>query len=124
MGTPRAIVLRAAGINCDQESRAACEKVGFQTDVTHVNRLIENAKLVFDYQFLIVPGGFSFGDDLGAGKVLAKELKSRLGPEFRWIFYARQLMLGILSGFQILPKNGVLPQLIVTCAFHAHLPYN
>ena len=69
MASSRAIVLRAAGINCDQESRAACEKVGFKTDVTHVNRLIENRKLVHDYQFLIVPGGFSFGDDLSITKV-------------------------------------------------------
>ena len=61
MGTPRAIVIRAAGINCDQESRAACEKVGFQTDVIHVNRLIENRKLVHNYQFLIVREGWGYG---------------------------------------------------------------
>src|SRR6185436_12449535 len=80
---PRAIVLKAAGINCDQESKAACEKVGFQADVVHVNRLVEKKKLVHEYQFLIVPGGFSFGDDLGAGKVLANELQTKLVPEFR-----------------------------------------
>src|SRR5258706_9367012 len=110
MGTPRAIVLRAAGINCDQESRAACEKVGFQTDVTHVNRLIENKKLVHDYQFLIVPGGFSFGDDLGAGKGLANELKTKLVPEVREFIKARKLMLRICNGFQELTKTGILPQ--------------
>ena len=83
MSTPRAIVLKAAGINCDQESKAACEKVGFRADVIHVNRLIENKKLVHEYQFLIVPGGFSFGDDLGAGKVLANELQTKLVHDFR-----------------------------------------
>src|SRR5579863_6407265 len=106
---PRAIVLRAAGINCDQEAQAACEKVGFAADVLHVNRLIERPKLVQEYGFLIVPGGFSFGDDLGAGKVLANELKARLVPELREFIQAGRLMLGICNGFQVLTKAGLLP---------------
>src|SRR6185295_16942705 len=110
MSQPRAIVLRAAGINCDQESRSACEKVGFQTDVIHVNRLIENRKLLPEYQFLIVPGGFSFGDDLGAGRVLANELKTKLLPDFREFVKAGKLMMGICNGFQILTKAGLLPE--------------
>src|SRR5579864_2926373 len=109
MATPRAIVLRAAGINCDQEAKAACEKVGFQADITHVNRVIEAPKLLLGYQFLIVPGGFSFGDDLGAGKVLANVLKTRLLPEFRQFVQAGKLMLGICNGFQVLTKAGLLP---------------
>src|SRR5258706_5330206 len=109
MVTPRAIVLRAAGINCDQESRAACEKVGFKTDVTHVNRLIENPKLLHDYHFLIVPGGFSFGDDLGAGKVLANELKAKLVPEFREFIKAGKLMRGSCNGFRAPTRAGPLP---------------
>ena len=109
MTEPRAIVLRAAGINCDQESRAACEKVGFTTDVVHVNRLIESRKLVHDYQFLIVPGGFSFGDDLGAGRVLGTEIRTKLLPELREFVRQGKLVLGICNGFQIMTKAGLLP---------------
>src|SRR5258706_6596300 len=109
MATQREIRLRAAGINCEQESKAACDKVGFKTDIAHVNRLIENKKLLHDYHFLIVPGGFSFGDDLGAGKVLANELKTRLVPEFREFIQAGKLMLGICNGFQVPTKAGPLP---------------
>src|SRR5688572_13971274 len=108
MAQPRAIVLRAAGINCDREAQAACGKVGFDADIIHVNRLIENRKLVHGYQFLIVPGGFSFGDDLGSGKVLANELKTKLVPEFRQFIEMGKLMLGICNGFQVLTKAGLL----------------
>ncbi|HLY73924.1 MAG TPA: phosphoribosylformylglycinamidine synthase subunit PurQ, partial [Planctomycetota bacterium] len=124
MVIPRAIVLRAAGINCDQEARAACEKVGFRTDVTHVNRLIENQKLVQEYHFLIVPGGFSFGDDLGAGKVLANELKARLVPEFRDFIKAGKLILGICNGFQVLTKAGLLPEPMNPSSYQATLGNN
>ena len=110
MASPRAIVIRAAGINCDREAQSACEKVGFQADIVHVNRLIEHKKLVHEYQFLIVPGGFSFGDDLGAGKVLANELKTKLVPEFRQFIEMGKLMLGICNGFQVLTKAGLLPE--------------
>ena len=107
--TPRALVLRAAGINCDQESRSACEKVGFRADVVHVNRILENKGLLKDFHFLIVPGGFSFGDDLGAGKVLANELKAKLMPELREFVRDGKLVMGICNGFQILVKAGILP---------------
>jgi phosphoribosylformylglycinamidine synthase subunit PurQ / glutaminase len=107
--SPRAIVLRAAGINCDAESKAACEKVGFKAEIVHVNRVIEKKGLLKDFHFLIVPGGFSFGDDLGAGKVLANELKAKLMPELREFVRDGKLMMGICNGFQILVKAGILP---------------
>jgi phosphoribosylformylglycinamidine synthase len=109
MVDPRAIVLRAAGINCDQESKSACEKAGFQTEILHVNRLMERKGLLREYHLMIVPGGFSYGDDLGAGKVLANELKTRLLPELREFVRAGKLILGICNGFQVLVKAGLLP---------------
>lgn len=109
MSEPRAIVLRAAGINCDQESKAACEKAGFRTDVLHVNRLIEAPALLREYQFLLIPGGFSYGDDLGAGRVLGNELKAKLMPALREFVKAGKLILGICNGFQIMVKVGLLP---------------
>jgi phosphoribosylformylglycinamidine synthase len=109
MATARAIVLRAAGINCEVESKAACEKAGFAADVHHVNRLFERPSLLKEYQFCIVPGGFSYGDDLGAGKVLANELRARLLPEFQDFVRAGKLIMGICNGFQVLVKAGILP---------------
>ncbi len=106
---PRAIVLRAAGINCDGESRAACEKVGFEADVLHVNRILEKRDLLKDYHFLFVPGGFSYGDDLGAGRVLGNELKAKLIDELRDFVRAGKLILGVCNGFQIMVKAGLLP---------------
>jgi phosphoribosylformylglycinamidine synthase subunit PurQ / glutaminase len=120
----RAIVLRAAGINCDQESRAACEKVGFQTDVVHVNRILEKKGLLKDYHFMIVPGGFSFGDDLGAGKVLANELKAKLMPELREFVRDGKLLMGICNGFQILVKAGILPDPMDGSSSHLTLANN
>jgi phosphoribosylformylglycinamidine synthase len=124
MTQPRAIVLRAAGINCDREAQAACGKVGFDADIIHVNRLIENRKLVHNYQFLVVPGGFSFGDDLGSGKVLANELKSKLVPEFRQFIEMGKLMLGICNGFQVLTKAGLLPDPLNPSSTQATLTNN
>lgn len=109
MSEPRAIVLRAAGINCDQESRTACEKAGFRTDVVHVNRLIEDRRKLHDYHFLVIPGGFSFGDDLGAGRVLGTEMRTKLLPELREFVKQGKLVLGICNGFQIMTKAGLLP---------------
>ena len=109
MTTPRAIVLRAAGINCDRETEAVCASAGFQVDVVHVNRLIERPAHLHEYHFAVVPGGFSYGDDLGAGKVLANELRTKLFSEFRAFVAAGRLVLGICNGFQVLVKSGLLP---------------
>lgn len=109
MTAPRALILRAAGINCDSETRTVCEKVGFQADVIHVNRLVERRDLLHEAHFLVVPGGFSYGDDLGAGKVLGHELRSKLLPEFRRFVGEGKLVLGICNGFQVLVKAGLLP---------------
>jgi phosphoribosylformylglycinamidine synthase len=106
---PRAIVLRAAGINCDQESKSACEKVGFQAEVVHVNRLIEKPGRLKDYHLLLIPGGFSYGDDLGSGRVLGNELRLKLLPELRQFVKDGKLVLGICNGFQIMVKAGLLP---------------
>jgi phosphoribosylformylglycinamidine synthase I len=109
MSEPRAIVLRAAGINCDQESRSACEKAGFGTDVLHVNRLVEKPALLREASFLLIPGGFSYGDDLGAGRVLGNEIRTKLLGELREFVKAGKLVLGICNGFQIMVKAGLLP---------------
>lgn len=104
-----ALVIRAAGTNTDVETVVACEKAGFRTDLLHVNRLVEKPALFDGYQLFIVPGGFSYGDDLGSGRVFANELRLRLIDPIRKFIRDGKLVLGICNGFQVLVKSGLLP---------------
>ena len=81
MDKVKAIVLRAAGINCDMETQCALEMAGAQADRVHINRLIENASLLDDYQIMVFPGGFSYGDDVAAGKILANQVIHHLSEQ-------------------------------------------
>src|SRR5947207_10502457 len=81
--TPRALVLRAPGINCDRETAQACRLVGFETDLLHINQLLKTPERLLDYHFLVIPGGFSYGDDLGAGTLLATNLVIHLGKQLQ-----------------------------------------
>lgn len=79
---PRTLVLRAAGVNCDAETAHAFELAGSTTELLHVNRLLENPKLLADFQIIAVPGGFSYGDDIAAGRILANQIKHHLHDAF------------------------------------------
>jgi phosphoribosylformylglycinamidine synthase I len=105
----RALVLRAPGINCDRETAQACRLVGFETDLIHINQLIKAPDSLLDYQFLVIPGGFSYGDDLGAGTLLAKNLTIHLGDQLRRFIDEGRPVLGICNGFQVLVRAGLLP---------------
>ncbi len=109
MSFPRALILRAAGTNCDLETKIACEKVGFWADVHHINRLLERPELLRNYHLLIVPGGFSYGDDLGAGKIFGTEIAARLLAGLREFVRSGMLVLGICNGFQVLVRSRLLP---------------
>ena len=111
--TVRALVLRAPGINCDRETAHACRLVGFETDVLHINQLIKAPKRLLDYALLIIPGGFSYGDDLGAGTLLAKNLTTHLGSQLDQFINDERLVLGICNGFQVLVRAGLLPGNII-----------
>ena len=106
---PRVLVLRAAGTNCDVETAYAFEMAGTEVTAAHVNRLTERSIQLSDYQILARPGGFSYGDDIAAGKVLAVELERRLGGEMHDFVERGGLVIGICNGFQVLVKTGVLP---------------
>ncbi len=106
---PRILVLRAAGINCDEETAAACTMVGAQAERVHVNRIAEGSVNLLDYAGLIIPGGFSYGDHLGAGKLLAIDLIHRLHEPLRQFVADGRPVLGICNGFQVLVKSGLLP---------------
>jgi phosphoribosylformylglycinamidine synthase I len=105
----RALVLRAPGTNCDRETVFAFERAGARADRLHVNRLLERPALLHDYQILCLPGGFCYGDDLGAGTILASRLRHHLGDALRALHEAGKLILGICNGFQALIKAGLLP---------------
>ncbi len=105
----RALVLRAPGINCDRETAQACRLAGFTTDLLHINQLLQAPSRLLDYAFLVIPGGFSYGDDLGAGTLLAKNLIIHLGSQLRQFVDEGRPVLGICNGFQVLVRAGLLP---------------
>ncbi len=105
----RVLILRTAGTNCDMETKFAFELVGSKVDSVHINQLISRKKSLQDYDILVLPGGFTYGDDISAGKILANELKFGLGEELEKFIDSKKLILGICNGFQILAKLGLLP---------------
>ncbi|GAH35878.1 unnamed protein product [marine sediment metagenome] len=109
MPKPKVCVLRAAGTNCDAETVYACERAGALPERVHVNRLIENPDRLGQYQMLIIPGGFTYGDDISAGKVLAVQLANTLTEVLGEFVAADKLIVGICNGFQVLAKMGLLP---------------
>lgn len=111
MGVVRTIILRAAGTNCDYETVHAFRLVGSQVDLVHINELVRGEKRLSDYQVLAIPGGFTYGDDIAAGKILANELKHKLIDQIREFVDQGKLILGICNGFQVLVKAGLLPAL-------------
>lgn len=108
MATPRALVLRAPGTNCDAETQFALERAGAFAERIHINRLREQPRQLHRYQILVIPGGFSYGDDVGAGKILANQLSVFLGDVLRRFRDAEKIILGICNGFQALLKAGLL----------------
>src|SRR6266542_5996160 len=110
MATPRVLILRAPGANCDAETQFAFERAGAVAERIHVNRLRERPGLLDDFQVLVVPGGFTYGDDVAAGKILATQLAHFLGDALRKFRDNEKLILGICNGFQVLLKAGLLLQ--------------
>jgi phosphoribosylformylglycinamidine synthase len=107
--SPRVIVLRAPGTNCDEETAAAWQLVGARAETWHVGRLLEDPHALDGFEILTIPGGFSFGDDLGAGRILATRLGHALGDALRRFHDRGGLILGICNGFQVLVRCGLLP---------------
>jgi len=109
MGKPKVCILRTAGTNCDKETASAFSKAGALTELIHINRLFEQHNRLNDYQILAIPGGFSYGDDIAAGKILANELRFKLIDDIRKFIQGGKLIIGICNGFQVLVKSGLLP---------------
>ncbi|MBM3290072.1 MAG: phosphoribosylformylglycinamidine synthase subunit PurQ [Candidatus Hydrogenedentes bacterium] len=107
----RALVLTGYGINCDYETADAFARAGAAPDRVHLNDAIAKPSMLKDYKILAVPGGFSFGDDVASGKILANRLRYRLGDALQGFVADGKLVIGICNGFQVLVKMGMLPML-------------
>jgi len=110
MSLARALILRAPGTNCDVEAAYAFEQAGAKPELVNISKLIGNKVKLSDYQILTFPGGFTYGDDLGAGKVLANEIRLKLIEDIDRFIENGGLIIGICNGFQTLVKTGILPK--------------
>ena len=106
---PKVVIIRTAGTNCDYETRYALEKAGASVDLIHINQLVKEKGLLDLYQMAVLPGGFTYGDDIAAGKVLANQLRYHLLEELLRFVDEEKLIVGICNGFQVLVKMGLLP---------------
>lgn len=111
MNIVRTLVMRAPGTNCDMETVFAFQQAGSDVSLVHINRLVEYHDMLADFQILVIPGGFTYGDDIAAGKVLANELRLKLGEDIIRFIKDGKLILGICNGFQVLVKAGFLPDI-------------
>lgn len=111
MAKVRALILRTAGTNCDWETEYALRKAGAEAHRLHVLRLLEKTGLLKDYHILVLPGGFTYGDDIAAGKMLANILRFHLAEALGHFLQDGRLIMGICNGFQALVKGRLLPTL-------------
>jgi phosphoribosylformylglycinamidine synthase I len=108
MAIPTALILRAPGAHCDEETQFAFERAGARTERVHIHRLRETPQLLRKFDILAIPGGFTYGDDVGAGKILAVEMTTFLADALREFRDAEKLVIGICNGFQVLLKAGLI----------------
>ncbi|MBI5630661.1 MAG: phosphoribosylformylglycinamidine synthase I [Elusimicrobia bacterium] len=108
MKSPKVLILRAAGTNCDLETANAFKSVGGNPERIHIDQLKKGRVKLMDYAILVIPGGFSHGDDVGAGKIFANQVRLYLKDLRQFVRLGRPVI-GICNGFQVLVKAGILP---------------
>lgn len=106
---PKIIIMSGYGLNCEEETKFAFEKVGGIADIVHINDLIVAPHILQEYQILVFPGGFSYGDDTGSGKAYANKFKNNLTKELQDFLSRNTLAIGICNGFQIMTNLEILP---------------
>ncbi len=111
---PKVFILHANGTNRDREAALACQLAGAEPEIVHINQLLAGERRLLDYAMLVIPGGFSYGDDLGAGQLWAMDLRHRLGNDVTRFVASGRPVLGICNGFQVLVKAGLLSGLALT----------
>ena len=107
--TPRALILRTAGTNCDVELAYAFELAGASAARVHLSRLVDKPGLLGEFDLIALPGGFSYGDDIAAGRIFANRLRHRLLDPLIEAIDRGVPVLGVCNGFQVLVKLGLLP---------------
>jgi phosphoribosylformylglycinamidine synthase I len=118
-GVVQALILTGFGINCEEEFAAAYRLAGAEATIVHLNQVLHGQVSIHDFDILNFPGGFSFGDDLGSGVVLANKLRYRqtsadgrtLLDDIKHFIADGKFVLGICNGFQVLVKLGLLPNM-------------
>lgn len=108
MTKPHVVILRAPGTNCDLETEFAFQRAGATTERVHINSWLEDPKRIADAQILCLPGGFSYGDDIAAGRILAGQIRQHLSDMLGEFKSSGKLILGICNGFQVLIQTGML----------------
>jgi phosphoribosylformylglycinamidine synthase I len=121
---PRVCVITGYGINADEELALAFELAGADARRVHITDLIAQPGLLAGFRILAFPGGFSFGDHLGSGKVFATLFRRNLGPALAGFVASGRLVVGICNGFQVLVKMGVLPNISGTTSQEVSLIHN
>ncbi len=107
--TEKALIMSGYGINSEMETKEALTRTGMSTDIVHINDLIDGRYSLSDYRLLVFPGGFSYGDDTGAGNAYANRIRNNLWTEVEEFIDGDNLILGICNGFQILANLGLVP---------------
>lgn len=107
--TPTALIIRTAGTNCDRELAHAFELAGSETRTVHLSRLIDSPEMIDEFDLIGFPGGFSYGDDIAAGRILANRIRHRLWEPLKAAAERGVPMIGVCNGFQVIAKMGLLP---------------
>ncbi|MEM4577065.1 MAG: phosphoribosylformylglycinamidine synthase subunit PurQ [Candidatus Nezhaarchaeales archaeon] len=107
----RACIIRVGGTNCDFETKVALEDLGVETDIVHMNQLLKKRVNLEDYNLLVIPGGFSYGDYVRAGAIWGKKLAFKMRKDLEKFIEEGKAVIGICNGFQVLVEAGVLPGL-------------
>ncbi|MCK9631082.1 MAG: phosphoribosylformylglycinamidine synthase subunit PurQ [Methanoregula sp.] len=105
----KALIMSGYGINSEMETHVALTRAGMDADIVHINDLIAGDRSMADYRLLVFPGGFSYGDDTGAGNAYANRVRNNLWDELQEFMDGDNLVLGICNGFQILANLGLVP---------------
>ncbi|MCM2466108.1 phosphoribosylformylglycinamidine synthase subunit PurQ [Methanoculleus oceani] len=105
----RALIMSGYGINSEMETQEALMRAGMASDIVHINDLIAGEKTLSDYRLMVFPGGFSYGDDTGAGNAYANRVRNNLWSDVKDFLAGDNLVLGICNGFQILANLGLIP---------------
>ncbi|MCH2044227.1 MAG: phosphoribosylformylglycinamidine synthase subunit PurQ, partial [Saprospiraceae bacterium] len=127
----KALVLTGFGINCEEEMAAAYRMAGAEATIIHFNEVLIKGHSIHDYDVLNFPGGFSFGDDLSSGKVMANKIRYKRLPngktlldEIRTFLQEGKYILGVCNGFQMLVRLGLLPNTAIQFEQEATLSAN